>query len=83
MIQYKYEPEKCQSAAYDGEDPIGFCAYEPEGNTWKIMTTQVNPEYGGQGIARRLVLQIAEEAQKQGITVIPICSYAVKVLNKN
>ncbi|MGM9961207.1 MAG: GNAT family N-acetyltransferase [Allobaculum sp.] len=80
MIQYKYEREKCQSAAYDEGEKIGFCSYEQEGDTWKIMTTYVNPEYGGQGIAKKLVLMIAEEAKKQNITLIPICSYAVKVL---
>lgn len=80
MIDYQFEPELHRSAAYDGGECIGECDYVVRGDSWAITHTEVNPAYGGQGIARQLVLMVAEAAQAQGITVIPICSYAVKVL---
>ena len=59
---------------------IGECIYEVDGNKWYITHTFVNPDFGGRGIAKQLVLRVVEEANKRDIKVIPICSYAQKVL---
>ncbi len=80
MIEYRFEPELNRSAAYADGQLIGLCQYVIQGNQWLITHTEVSPEFGGQGIARKLVLMVAEEAQEQGVQVVPICSYAVKVL---
>lgn len=47
---------------------------------WAITHTEVDPTWGGQGIARQLVLMVAQEAENQDIPVIPVCCYAVHVL---
>ena len=47
---------------------------------WVIFHTEVSPEYGKKGIAKRLVYKVTEEAEKRKISLIPTCSYAVKVL---
>ena len=40
------------------------------------------PEYGGKGIAKRLVYRLAEEAERRKTDTVPTCSYAVKVLSR-
>ena len=80
MTDYRFEPEMNRSAAYADGNLIGECDYRVQGNSWYITHTEVLPEFGGQGIARQLVLMVAEEAQNSGFTVVPLCSYAVKVL---
>lgn len=82
MIQYRFEPEERRSAAYDDGQLIGVCQYTEQDGSWYIVHTEVVPAYGGQGIARELVMIVAREAEKQGIPVVPICSYAVKVLGE-
>lgn len=47
---------------------------------WNIYHTHVLPEHGGKNIAKRLVYCLAETAERQGIRIIPGCSYAAKVL---
>ncbi len=81
MIHYQFEPKDQRSAAYDEERCIGECDFEVENGQWYITHTEVLPSYGGQGIARHLVLTVQEHAQKQGVSLVPICSYAVKVLS--
>ena len=71
---------ECRSVAYDGDKQIGECDYRVTEDGWVIFHTEVLPEYGGKGIAKRLVYKIVEAAEKAGINVIPTCSYAVKVL---
>lgn len=81
MVEYQYEPKSMRSAAYINGTLIGECDYMIKDNNWYITHTEVDPQFGGQGIARKLVNIVAEEAEKQNIQVIPICSYAVKVLS--
>ncbi|WP_067554726.1 GNAT family N-acetyltransferase [Faecalibaculum rodentium] len=80
MIEYRFEPELHRSAAYDGSSCIGECDYVDRNGAWAITHTEVDPTWGGQGIARQLVLMVAQEAENQDIPVIPVCCYAVHVL---
>lgn len=75
--------EKQQAAiALDGENEIGECCYESDSGKWTIIHTGVRPEYEGKGIAKRLVFKVTEEAEKRKFAVIPVCSYAAKVLKE-
>ena len=80
MISYRFEEENHQAAAYDGDKLIGVCQYEPMETEWAITHTSVLDEYGGQGIARKLVLMVSDEADDAGMDILPVCSYAKKVL---
>ena len=80
MIQIRFEQENQRSAAYDGEVLVGFCTVQMADNCWTIHHTEVDPAYGGQGIARKLVLCVEERAKKIGVEIIPLCSYAKRIL---
>lgn len=79
-IRYTFEAALQQSAAYDGQKQVGFCRFDVQDQTWTIFTTHVLDEYGGQGIAKKMVLLVEQEAQKQGINLQSTCWYATKIL---
>ena len=79
-IKIRFDEEGCRSVAFDGDIRIGECDYREGDDGWTIVHTEVSPEYSGKGIAKRLVYKLVEEAEKRKIPVIPVCSYAVKVL---
>ncbi len=79
-IEIRFEKENQRSAAYDGDLRIGLCEYEIENGNWVITHTETDPAYGGRGIAKKLVLCVKEAADAEKINIIPVCSYAVKVL---
>lgn len=79
-IEFSYEPDNNRSAAYIDGEFIGECVYQVRDGTWYIVHTEVSPAFGGHGIARELVNMVAAEANARGIKVVPVCSYAVKVL---
>ena len=81
MVEYQYEPQYKRSAAYIDGTLIGECDYSVKDNTWYITHTEVDPSFGGRGIARELVNIVAQKAKDQNVKLIPICSYAVKVLS--
>lgn len=68
--------------AYDGDKEIGECCYDVSAEAWTIVHTGVNPDYRGKEIAKRLVYKGVEAAEKRKLRVIPVCSYAEKVLIK-
>lgn len=80
MIKIQFEPQLQRSAAYDDGSLIGVCEYQVENNAWLITHTQVNPACRGQGIARQLVDSVVQAAAKEQIKIIPLCSYAKKIL---
>ena len=69
-----------RSAAYDGEKCVGFAEIEDEDGRRVITHTEVDPAYGGQGIARRLIEEVIAAAQRDGAKIVPLCSYAAKMM---
>ena len=79
-IRIDFDEAHCRSVAYDGDKEIGECGYRVAADTWTIIHTEVEPDYGGKKTAKRLVYKVVEEAERRKLTVVPLCSYAVKVL---
>ena len=79
-MQIRYEAEHCRSAAYDGEKRVGVAEFDAQDGRWSITHTEVDPAYGGQGIARRLIEEIIAEARRTGKKIVPVCSYAEKMM---
>lgn len=82
MIEIKFDEIKKQAVAYDNDISVGECDYEEEGDTWNIVHTSVSYKYQGQGIARKLVECVIENAEKQNKKLIADCWYAAKILEK-
>ena len=81
-ILIKFVKEENRSVALDDDKVIGECDFEIKDNKFVITHTLVSEEYGGRGIAKRLVLAIIDEARKENKKIIPVCSYAKKMLEK-
>ena len=82
MIKIIFERDKQRAAAYDGEKTVGFCQVQISDREWIITHTELDPAYGGKGIARKLVMNVVERAGNEGAKVTPVCSYAKKVISE-
>ena len=83
MIEVIFEKEKNRAIATDNGSIIGECDFIIQKNAWNIVHTIVNSKYQGQGIARKLVESIIDNAKEAKIKVIADCSYAKKVLDES
>lgn len=81
-IKIEFKEELNCSIAYDKGNKVGESDYEVREDGFLIYHTEVLPEYGGRGIAKRLVYKIVEEAERRGASILPVCSYAAGVLSK-
>ena len=81
LVRIEFDYSRQGAFAYDGVSLIGECEFIIVADRlWEITHTGVREAYGGQGIAKKLVLCLVEEARKRGIKIRPTCSYAKKVL---
>ena len=72
-----------QSLAMVNNSVIGECTIGEKDNKWYITHTGVREEYSGRGIAKALVNKIIDIVKERHIELVPICSYAKKVLMTN
>lgn len=82
-IRIEYSEKTNQSLAFDNDKIIGRCDYQIKEGKWYITHTVVMSKYGGRGIAKQLVKEVIEQARKRKIKIVPICSYAQKMMLDN
>ena len=75
-----FEEDCNRSASYIDGKQIGECEFSVSDNTWTITHTGVRPEFGGRGIAKKLVLKVIEVARAKNAKIVPFCSYADKLM---
>ena len=80
MIKIEFDKENNKSVAYDNNTQIGECVFVETETNWNIIHTEVSNLYQGQGIARRLVECVMENAKMQNKKVIADCSYAKRIV---
>jgi len=81
MIEIKFEKNNRKSIACDNNKIIGECDFIEVDESWNIIHTEVDNSYQGQGIARKLVESIIENAKKYNKKLVADCSYAKKIIN--
>ena len=80
MIEIQFDKNNNKSIAYDNNVKVGECDFIEKEDYWDIIHTEVSDLYQGQGIARKLVECIIENAEKFNKKLIAQCSYAKKVI---
>ncbi len=79
-ISIVFEEELDRSAAFDRGKMIGECEFDVLDDKWVITHTGVREAYEGKGIARKLVLKVIEAARAKGVKILPVCSYAKRLM---
>ena len=83
MINIIFEDSKNRSVAFDEETFVGECNFLVTEENINIIHTEVNNNYKGQGIARKLVECVLDNVKKYNKKIIADCSYAKKIIEEN
>lgn len=83
MIRIVFRYQEKRAIAYDFNIEIGECDFEKTEDIWNITHTEVNEKYQGQGIAKKLVENVMENAKRLNKSTEATCFYAKKVIEKN
>ncbi len=78
-INILFEETNNRSVATHEGAEIGESTFSPSEKFWIIDHTYVDEAYGGQGVAKRLVEEIIEQARKEEKKLTATCPYALKL----
>ena len=62
---------------------VGLADFADRGDQRVFFHTEVDPAYGGRGLATILVQEALNAARDEGRRVVPVCSMVVTVLRKH
>jgi len=82
-IKIEFEEENNSSVAYDGGVMVGECHFARLKDNWVIVHTGVSKEDGGQGIGKRLVEEVINQAAIENVKIVPSCPFAKKLVLNN
>jgi predicted GNAT family acetyltransferase len=70
-------------AALDDDKTAGSIYYTMAGESRMILDhTEVNNDYRGQGIGKKILMYIVDYARQNKIQIIPLCPFAKSVFDK-
>ena len=73
LAEHRYE-------IYDGDQLAGFSEYKLTESRIAFTHTEVDPAFGGRGLARQLVDGELDDARRRGLAVLPFCPYVRKII---
>jgi uncharacterized protein len=62
---------------------LSVAEYRRDGSKCIITHVEVPPELRGRGVAAQLMQGVVEDARQHGLTLVPVCSYAVAYLQRH
>ena len=80
MIVVRDNPALHRYEVYDDDHCAGFASYRLSQRTIAFTHTEVEREFTGRGLARRLVTKGLDDARQRGLGVYPFCPYVRRVI---
>lgn len=66
----------------DGES-AGFARFIDDGDRRVFFHTEIGDEYGGRGLAKKLVQQALESSRSDGKRIVPVCPFVAKFVSNS
>lgn len=61
----------------------GFADYRLQGGRMVFPHTEIDPAFGGRGLAKTLIREALDTARARGLQVVPLCSFVAKFIRDN
>tara|TARA_R110002051_G_scaffold127250_2_gene200931 strand:- start:2851 stop:3144 length:294 start_codon:yes stop_codon:yes gene_type:complete len=82
-IKQTEDTKKGAFTAYSDAIEAGKMTYTWAGNTKFIIDhTEVNPEFNGQGVGKKMVMEAVKMAREKKVKILPLCPFAKSVFDK-
>jgi predicted GNAT family acetyltransferase len=81
-IEVRDVPERGRFEIYVDGMLAGFSEYHPDGADIDFTHTEIDPEFGGQGLGTRLVHGALDEMRARSVGILPHCPFVHRVVEK-
>lgn len=83
-IKQRNNEEKGQFDIYQDGKHAGLMTYKwDSAEKFTITHTEVDKQFGGQGLGQNLVEAGVNFAREKGVKIVPLCPFAKAVISKN
>lgn len=83
-IEIKEKESKGAAIAEEEGKKAGEMTYSIASNDYIIIDhTEVNPDFKGRGVGKKLLIKIVEMAREKNIKILPLCPFAKAMFQKN
>jgi uncharacterized protein len=83
-IDVRNDIEQRQYSIREGDDVVGFAAYEQDGDEIRFVHTEVDPAHRGGGHASALVQAALDDVRANtALRVVPQCSYVAAWIERH
>ena len=82
-IEHLNETKNGHFKAVVNQVEVGRMTYTWSGTDKFIIDhTEVNPDFSGQNVGKKLVLEAAQYARENNLKIVPTCSFAKSIFDK-
>ena len=80
----KNDPDARRYRLMAGDEEVGYVEYDPVGATSILLKhTEVDRRHEGKGYGGKLVAGVLDDLRGRGMTVLPICPYAMAWIKRH
>ncbi len=76
-------PQQGRFEIHVGDVLAGFAEYRPRGDRYAFVHTEIGDEFGGRGLASRLIKGALDEMRARGIAVLPYCPFVRRYIQRH
>jgi predicted GNAT family acetyltransferase len=76
-------PAKNRYEIHVGDTLAGFTEYRPRGDRYSFVHTEIGEEFGGRGLASRLIKGALDEMRAREIGVLPYCPFVKRYIQRH
>ena len=82
-IELRDVPDESRYDLYVDGVRVGFMDYQLRGDTFTALHTEIDPAYGGRGLASRLVTEVLDNVRDTGMALRPVCPFVRRFLERH
>ncbi len=76
-------PDQHRFEIWVGDALAGFAVYRPRPDRYTFVHTEIDPAFGGRGLASILIKAALDEMRARGIAVLPQCPFVRRYISRH
>jgi predicted GNAT family acetyltransferase len=82
-VAVREAPDKHRFEIWVGEQLAGFTVYRQQPDKYTFVHTEIDPAFGGRGLASVLIKGALDEMRARGAAVLPQCPFVRRYISRH
>lgn len=82
-VSVREAPDKHRFEIWVGDALAGFTVYQAQPERYTFVHTEIDPAFGGRGLASILIKDTLDDMRSRGIAVLPQCPFVRRYISRH